>query len=128
MMFTGDPPDRASRKFEFASLVEKVLRAARQARAPEPGAGTVRQHHRDDVRHALREQGQQLHAAPAVQMQLRHHEIGCAGLDARDGGTGLLGFTDDFHAVECAEQRGHTAPYRECIVDEKNTQGGVVEA
>jgi len=99
-MFAGDPLDRASRKFEFASLVEKVLRAARQARAPEPGAGSVRQHHRDDVRHALREQGQQFHAASAVQMQLRHNKVSCARLDARECGTGLLGLTDNFYALE----------------------------
>lgn len=48
----------------------------------------------------MREQGQQLHAATAIQMQLRHHKVSCAGLDARECGTGLLGLTDNFYALE----------------------------
>jgi hypothetical protein len=61
-------------------------------------------------------------------MQLRHDQISHTPIDARECRTGLLGFTDDLHAIEYAEQRGYTAPHRYGIVDEKNTQGRAIGA
>jgi hypothetical protein len=122
-MLVGNSREGAACKIEFAGFVEKVLCAIGDARLPEPDAGMIRQHDRDRGGPALREFAQQPQAAVAAQVKVRHHDVGCRGDDAVEGGTGLLGFPYDLDGLDRTETCGHSRPERNRVVHEEHAQG-----